>query len=90
MPDVSPKHAVRRDAAPPDAGRLTAVHFDNAPHARAPANLWVGNMTDRIRDFLRARRDMGQDEGPVMVLDLEVVRDNYAKFARALPDTRVF
>ena len=25
-----------------------------------------------------------------MVLDLDVVRDNYAKFARALPDTRVF
>ncbi|ACL56639.1 type III PLP-dependent enzyme [Methylobacterium nodulans] len=47
-------------------------------------------MTDRIRDFLRARRDLGRDEGPVMVLDLEVVRDNYAAFARALPDTRVF
>ncbi|NEU12036.1 type III PLP-dependent enzyme [Methylobacterium sp. BTF04] len=47
-------------------------------------------MTDRIRDFLRARRDMGQDEGPVMVLDLDVVRDNYTAFARALPDTRVF
>ncbi len=42
-------------------------------------------MTDRIRDFLRARRDMGQDEGPVMVLDLDVVRDNYTAFARALP-----
>ncbi|WP_407529488.1 type III PLP-dependent enzyme [Methylobacterium oryzisoli] len=47
-------------------------------------------MTDRIRDFLRARRDLGRDEGPVMVLDLEVVRDNYDAFARALPDTRVF
>ncbi|MHC2020993.1 type III PLP-dependent enzyme [Methylobacterium sp. WCS2018Hpa-22] len=47
-------------------------------------------MTDRIRDFLRARRDMGQDEGPVMVLDLDVVRDNFTAFARALPDTRVF
>ena len=47
-------------------------------------------MTDRIRDFLRVRRDLGQDEGPVMVLDLDVVRDNYTAFARALPDTRVF
>lgn len=47
-------------------------------------------MTDRIRDFLRARRDLGQDEGPVMVLDLDVVRGNYTAFARALPDTRVF
>src|SRR3954469_1962206 len=43
-------------------------------------------MTERIRDFLRAR----QDEGPCLVVDLEVVRENYAKFARALPDTRVF
>ncbi|MCJ2108959.1 type III PLP-dependent enzyme [Methylobacterium sp. E-041] len=47
-------------------------------------------MTDRIRDFLRVRRDLGRDEGPVMVLDLDVVRDNYTAFARALPDTRVF
>ena len=57
----------------------------------ALANLWVGtDMTDRIRDFLRVRRDLGRDEGPVMVLDLDVVRDNYTAFARALPDTRVF
>jgi len=47
-------------------------------------------MTDRIRDFLRARRDLGRDEGPVMVLDLDVVRENFSRFARALPDTRVF
>ncbi|TGE02642.1 type III PLP-dependent enzyme [Methylobacterium nonmethylotrophicum] len=47
-------------------------------------------MTDRIRDFLRVRRELGRDEGPVMVLDLDVVRDNYTAFARALPDTRVF
>ncbi len=47
-------------------------------------------MTDRIRDFLRVRRDLGQDEGPVMVLDLDVVRENYTAFSRALPDTRVF
>src|SRR3712207_5579695 len=43
-------------------------------------------MTERIREFLRNRRE----DGPCMVLDLDVVRDNYAKFARALPDTRVF
>jgi ornithine decarboxylase len=43
-------------------------------------------MTERIRDFLRHRRE----DGPCMVLDLEIVRDNYAKFARALPNTRVF
>src|SRR3954467_7311337 len=43
-------------------------------------------MTARIRDFLRNRID----EGPVLVVDLEVVRDNYNAFAKALPDTRVF
>ena len=47
-------------------------------------------MTDRIQEFLRVRRDEGRDEGPCMVLDLEVVRDNYHAFARSLPDTRVF
>src|SRR5215210_494401 len=43
-------------------------------------------MTERIRDFLRNRRD----DGPCLVVDLDIVRDNYATFARALPDTRVF
>ena len=43
-------------------------------------------MTARIRDFLRNRTD----EGPCLVVDLEVVRDNYQAFAKALPDTRVF
>ncbi len=43
-------------------------------------------MTDRIVDFLRRR----QEDGPCMVLDLDVVRDNYTSFAEALPDTRVF
>lgn len=43
-------------------------------------------MTERIREFLRNRRE----DGPCLVVDLDVVRDNYAKFARSLPDTRVF
>ena len=43
-------------------------------------------MTDRIRQFLRDRRE----DGPCVVVDLEVVRDNYNAFARALPDTRVY
>jgi ornithine decarboxylase len=47
-------------------------------------------MTERIREFLRDRRDRGVDEGPVLVVDLDVVRDNYTAFAKALPDTRVF
>ena len=47
-------------------------------------------MTERIRDFLHDRRRAGLADGPVLVVDLEVVRENYEKFARALPDTRVF
>jgi ornithine decarboxylase len=47
-------------------------------------------MTERIRDFLRRRRDEGLDEGPCLVVDLDVVRENYGAFAKALPDSRVF
>src|SRR4028119_1158503 len=47
-------------------------------------------MTERIREFLRNRREIEREDGPVLVVDLDVVRDNYSKFARALPDTRVF
>src|SRR6202165_2066766 len=47
-------------------------------------------MTERIQEFLRARRNEGQDLEPCLVVDLEVVRDNYQSFARALPDSRVF
>ncbi len=43
-------------------------------------------MTERIRDFL-ARHP---EEGPRLVVDLDVVRENYLSFAKALPDTRVF
>ena len=43
-------------------------------------------MTDRIREFLRTRTE----DGPVLVVDLDAVRDNYNAFAKALPDSRVF
>jgi ornithine decarboxylase len=43
-------------------------------------------MTARIREFLKNRTD----NGPCLVLDIDVVRDNYAAFAKALPDTRVY
>jgi ornithine decarboxylase len=47
-------------------------------------------MTDRIQEFLRRRRENGADDGPCLVVDLDVVRENYGAFATALPDTRVF
>jgi len=43
-------------------------------------------MTERIRRFLRQRRD----DGPCVVVDLDKVHDNYLAFERALPDTRVY
>jgi ornithine decarboxylase len=47
-------------------------------------------MTERIREFLRRRNDEGNATEPCLVVDLDVVRDNYNAFAKALPDTRVF
>jgi ornithine decarboxylase len=43
-------------------------------------------MTARIREFLKRRAD----EGPCLVVDLDVVRDNYNAFAKALPDSKVY
>ena len=42
--------------------------------------------TQRILDFLATRRP----DGPCLVVDLDVVRDNFRAFERALPDTRIF
>src|SRR5438067_13573670 len=47
---------------------------------------WRLEMTTRIREFLRHRKD----EGPCLVVDLDVVRENYLAFAKALPDSKVF
>ena len=47
-------------------------------------------MTARIQEFLRNRRHDGLDTEPCLVVDLEIVRDNYQTFAKALPDSRVF
>ena len=41
---------------------------------------------DRIVEFLRSSRP----DGPCLVIDLEIVRENYLAFARAMPDTRIF
>ena len=40
----------------------------------------------RIREFLDSRRP----EGPCLVVDLDIVRDNYRAYSRALPDTRIY
>ncbi len=43
-------------------------------------------MNDRIRHYLANRKE----DGPVLVVDLDIVRENYDRFAHTLPDTRVF
>ena len=43
-------------------------------------------MTARIREFLKRRTDIG----PCLVVDLDVVRENYQNFAKVLPDIRVY
>ncbi|PHR24141.1 MAG: ornithine decarboxylase [Hoeflea sp.] len=42
--------------------------------------------TARILDFIRTRRP----DGPCLVVDLDVVRDNFQSFRKALPDSAVF
>jgi ornithine decarboxylase len=43
-------------------------------------------MTARIREFLKYRIA----DGPCLVVDLDVVRDNFVAFAKVLPDTKVY
>lgn len=42
--------------------------------------------TQRILDFLATRRP----SGPCLVVDLDVVRDNFRAFEKALPDSKIF
>jgi len=42
--------------------------------------------TQRILDFLKTRRP----EGPCLVIDLDVVRENYLGFEKTLPQSRIF
>ncbi|MEJ8473855.1 type III PLP-dependent enzyme [Roseibium algae] len=47
-------------------------------------------MSERILEFLRRREANGASDGPCVVVDLDIVRDNYETFAKALPDTSVY
>jgi ornithine decarboxylase len=42
--------------------------------------------TQRVLDFLASRRP----EGPCLVVDLDVVRDNFQAFEKALPDSKIY
>lgn len=43
-------------------------------------------VTQRIRDFLATHRS----EGPCLIVDLDVVRENYLNFEKSLPQSRIF
>ncbi len=49
-------------------------------------NVARSDISPRIQDYLRTRRQ----DGPILVVDRDIVRQNYLTFAKALPDTRVF
>ena len=70
-------------------GRRHRHHPNFFPSARAGPPSGDAAMTERINPFLRDRRKRVED-GPCLVLDLDVVRENYLTFAKALPDTRVY
>src|SRR5436305_1015891 len=65
---------------------ITARPIQGSFGGGAALGLERAPMTERIRDFLNRRRE----GGPCLVVDLDVVRENYLGFARVLPDTRVF
>jgi ornithine decarboxylase len=70
-----------RNGAEPRA--LQEVHLGGCAAGRIRE---LGPMTARIREFLKHRTQ----DGPCLVVDLDVVRENYLAFAKALPDTKVF
>src|SRR6266566_5069344 len=82
---IRTKAAIERDVA---RGSAACCLTGGSPEAaRRPCRIGSKvEMTARIREFLKSRTD----EGPCVVVDLEVVRENYQAFAKALPDTRVF
>jgi len=43
-------------------------------------------VTERIRDFLRAHRS----EHPYVVVDLDVIRTNFVRLSKALPESRIY
>jgi ornithine decarboxylase len=72
-------------AAPRGADLRPSQEVHLGGYAAGRIREWVA-MTARIREFLKQRTN----DGPCLVVDLDVVRENYQNFAKALPDTKVF
>jgi ornithine decarboxylase len=64
---------------------LQEVHLGGSAAGRI-RELGLMTASARIREFLKHRNQ----DGPCLVLDLAVVRENYLSFAKALPDSKVF
>jgi ornithine decarboxylase len=64
---------------------LQEVHLGGSAAGRI-RELGLMTASARIREFLKHRNQ----DGPCLVLDLTVVRENYLSFAKALPDSKVF
>ena len=74
---MSPQHGSQPSRRTLRAGWLAPPDILTVAASRRPLNLCEeGAMTARIREFLRSRRD----DGPCLVVDLDVVRDNYMQF----------
>lgn len=54
---------------------------------KPPVSGRIDMVTQRIVDFLKTRRP---EEGPCLVVDLDIVRENYLGFKKALPQSRIF
>src|SRR5216683_5512514 len=88
-PRSNPRQTAGRESTSP--ARPHRARAASSPSASpggfaAPRAVGRAPMTERIREFLRQRAD----DGPCLVVDLDIVRDNYLAFAKALPDTKVF
>ena len=64
---------------------MQEIHLGGSAAGRI-RELGLMTASARIREFLKHRNQ----DGPCLVLDLAVVRENYLSFAKALPDSKVF
>lgn len=72
---------------PPTAGFQAATPVSLCPRqAGYYREVGYDMTTDRIREFLASRRP----EGPCLVVDLDVVRENYAAFRGAMPESAIY
>src|SRR6516165_6514246 len=85
-PSSGPRQQSRRRNRSPQWCGAGRVAGGSPWRLRRLTDQGVGGMTARIREFLKQR----SNDGPCLVVDLDVVRENYLNFAKSLPDSKVF